>query len=276
MVLIGVLAVAGLAWWLARGPADEDTASPAPSVPDPPLGTSQQSTSSTTATIDTERTVTVKGGIVTIEETSTVTDEHATQAVPSMYSPTGLVLLETSVITAQGRTQSFGAPVRVAASGSVTVRGQYRLTDCPDLLPIQWPSPTDFPDATRTYSHVEEPLHTAYAICPKEKSRAKTLEDLTGTLLDRAHAVVRLKWSGTSTLSIDAVGSASGVAAIVVEPGCGGSCVGELQEGREADVTLQPVDPCPPATDDNTLTVKLADGDVVAVEVNGLHRAICN
>jgi hypothetical protein len=225
--------------------------------------------------VESERTVTIDGSVVTVEEVSTVVDGGTVRATPPTSAPVGLELLRSTVQTADGRSTDFDAPLRLQPSGALTVVGRYRLTDCPDLLPTQWPSPSEFPDATRTYPRLEEPLHTAYAICPSAQSKAKPLDGLTGALVDGIAPTIRLSWSGSSSLTIATIGSASGVAALVTEPGCGGGCATEVAAGGETTVTLQPVDPCPPATVDDTLTLKLEGGELVNLDVPDLHRAIC-
>ncbi|MFL6288975.1 MAG: hypothetical protein ACJ73L_11325 [Actinomycetes bacterium] len=226
--------------------------------------------------MESERTVTVNGSVVTVEETSTVVDGGGVRAVPPTSAPLGLELLSSTVETADGRSRDFDAPLRLQPSGSLTVVGRYRLTDCPDLLPTQWPSPSEFPDATRTYPRLEEPLHTAYAICPREHSKAKPLDGLSGTMVDGVAPTIRLKWAGSSPLTIATIGAASGVAALVVEPGCNGACAAEIAADGETTITLQPVDPCPPATTDNSLTVKVEGGELATVNISGLHQAICS
>lgn len=224
----------------------------------------------------TERIVTITGSQVTVEETSTLAAGGQARGVPAVKSPPGLSFVGATVVSADGRNEPFDAPVALAQPGSLTVRGHYRLTDCPDLLPVQWPSPAEFPGATRSYTRLEEPLHTAYALCPDQPTRAASEDRLRGTLAPGTTTAVRLAWSGITPLTITAVGSAASVAAVVVEPGCGGTCVAQLNPGGAATVTLQPVDPCPPATDDDRLTLELDDGRLVAVHVPDLHEAICD
>jgi hypothetical protein len=92
-------------------------------------------------------------------------------------------------------------------------------------------------------------------------------------------ARVRLRWLGTQTLTIKAIGSASGVAALVPNPDCDASCVASVASGGSSEIQLEPVDPCPPATDDNRLILVVQiSGSVstVAVKVAGLADAICS
>jgi hypothetical protein len=225
--------------------------------------------------------VTVDGPTITVEEVSTVLDGTSVRAVPAESVPLGLELVETSVVTPDGRSTDFDAPITLDPSGSLTVRSRYRLTDCPDVLPTQWPSPAEFPGATRTYLRLDGPLHTAYALCPDSAGRASRVDGLTGTLVPGAAARVRLSWSGGDTLSVQAIGSASGVAALVPEPspGCDASCVALLSPRSSVTIWLQPVDPCPPATTSDRLTLLVSGGSFppspVSVRVDGLHRAVC-
>ena len=225
--------------------------------------------------------MTVSGQTITVEEVSTVLDGDSVRAVPAESVPLGLELIDTSVVTPDGRTTDFDAAVTLDASGSLTVRNRYRLTDCPDVLPTQWPSPAEFPGATRTYLRLDGPLHTAYALCPATQGRAESVSGLTGTLVPGRSSRVRLSWSGGDTLSVEAIGSASGVAALVPEPGsgCDTSCVALLNPRSSVTIGLQPVDPCPPATTSDRLTLLVTGGSFppspVSVRIDGLHRAIC-
>jgi hypothetical protein len=171
------------------------------------------------------------------------------------------------------------APVTLTADGSVTIRGRYRLTACPDLLPTLWPSPAAFDGASHTYSRLDEPQHTALALCPQSKSDAERLPGLTGTVPDTREPQVRLTWKDTGPLTVTAVGSASTVATVVPEPDCDAGCVTVVTPSRPATVQLQTVDPCPPATTDDSLVLVVSqDGGpqrTVAVDVPGLHRTLC-
>jgi hypothetical protein len=274
LLAVVILVIGSLAYWLSSRSSDPSVqpqpthSAPAPSTSSDPTGAA--------ARVESERTVTIEGSVVTVEETSDVVGGGAARAIPPTGAPVGLQLLGTTVKGADGRSTAFKSPVKLQASGTLTVVGRYRLTDCPDVLPTQWPSPSEFPDATRTYPRLEEPLHTAYAICPGAKSKAKPLDGLSGTLTDAHAASIRLKWSGSSHLTIATIGAASGVAVLVTEPGCNGGCAADIPADGEATITVQPVDPCPPATDDDTLTLKLDSGEVVAVSVQDLHRSICD
>lgn len=229
------------------------------------------------STVETRRDITLDGRTVTVEEVSTVTDGDAVRAAPAGGTPLGLELIDAAVVTPDGRAAPFNSAITVTASGSLTVRSRYRLIECPDILPAQWPSPVDFPTATRTVVELDGPLLTAYAICPDDKGRAANLPGLSGVMLNVTQ--VRLSWSGAKPLTITAIGSASGVAALDPVPDCAASCIATIAQGGSADVHIEPVDPCPPATTSDRLTlVTTVDGNqatVVALEVPGLHRSIC-
>lgn len=240
------------------------------------------SPSESAPTVESSRDVTVDGRTITVEEVSTVLDGASVRAVPAGSVPLGLELVDTSVVTPDGRTTDFEAAVTLDSSGSLTIRNRYRLTDCPDAIPTQWPSPAEFPDATRTYLRLDGPLHTAYALCPDVRGKAKPFPGLTGALVSTSPVRVRLSWSGSDALSVSSVGSASGVAAVVPEPApaCAASCVLVLDPRSSAILTLEPVDPCPPATTSDRLTLLVTKGSAApspgSVRVDDLHRAICD
>lgn len=286
VVLVAVVAAAAvllaLTWWLTHD--SSQSSPPATTAPSDSssVSTSPSESAATTSTVTTTRTVSVNGAIVTVEERSEVSGGDS-QAVPVSGTPLGLTLVDLVTVADDGRSSAFDAPLSLSSSGSLTTRGRYRITDCPDLLPPAWPSPVEFEGSTQTYLRVEEPLHTAHALCPDARSHAESLGGLSavldpgdnGTAAGPGIPTVRLRWDGAQQLDIIDVGSASGVAALPVELGCDGDCVAELPPGGSATITLQPVDPCPPATDDDTLTLKRGGGDVVSVIVKGLHRSVC-
>jgi hypothetical protein len=223
--------------------------------------------------------VSVDGATVTIEEVSVLAEGAKVIAEPTQDTPLGLRLLGSSVVTPDGRLDTFDAPVTLTVGGSLTVRNRYRLTGCPDVLPAAWPSPAEFPGTTRSYLRLDGPLHTASALCPESPSRAKQLPGLTGALVEGDAVVVRLTWRGADDLTVRAVGSASTVAALVTDPRCDGPCIATVAGGGSELVQLQPVDPCPPATADDSLTLVVGPSGkraaVVTVRVPGLHRAVC-
>ena len=284
--------VGGLAWWVgqdsrgqASGPNSTGAQSATPSAglsdspnADPSATTGASDDPGALTTVTTTRVVSVAGDMVTVEERSEVSG-GTTEATPVTATPLGLALVSVTTVGGDGRTQAFDEPVALSPAGSLTVRSRYRVTDCPALLPPAWPTPVDFADSTRAYVRVDEPLHTARALCPGQDSSARPLDGLSGALVpddsDAGVPAVRLRWEGSGSMRVTAVGSASGVAALPVELGCGGGCVAELAPGGSATLTLQPIDPCPPATDDDTLTLQREGGDVVTVTVKGLHRAVC-
>jgi hypothetical protein len=274
LLAVGITATAISQWPKDSSPSDTAT-SPQPST----IDGATPSPSESAATVETTSAVTVNGNTVTVEEVSTVLDGGTVRAVPAALTPLGLQLIDTSVIGPDGRSKEFDAPVTISASGTLTVRNRYRLTECPDLIPAQWPAPADFPGATRSYLRLDGPLHTASAICPEAEPSAAPLPALSGSVIQSNAARVRLRWLGTQTLTIKAIGSASGVAALVPNPDCDASCVASVASGGSSEIQLEPVDPCPPATEDERLTLVVdINGSLstVAVKIAGLADAICS
>jgi hypothetical protein len=215
-----------------------------------------------------------------VEEKTRLVSGSTTRATPTSGAPQGLELTNAETLGADGRNTDFDHAVEIANGGSLTVRGTYRLTKCPDILPTTWPSPVKYPDATRKYIRVDEPLSTASALCPRQRSRATTPKSLHATVVSVRPAVVRLSWRGDSTLTVDAVGSASGVAALAPKRQCNSSCVARLRPGRSAQMQLEPVDPCPPATHNDLLTLIVSHQHgghlTVAAKAPRLHKAVCH
>jgi hypothetical protein len=245
----------------------DPVASPAPTTPSTSAG----------LLVESEREVTVEGAVVEVLETSRLVEGATVQVAPPAATPFGLELLTTVIVTPEGRTAPLTDPVTLTPEGAITVRGRYRLTACPDVLPTQWPSPADFLAAARSYLRLDEPQHTARALCANARSDAGRLKDLRGVVATGGQP--RLIWNGDDVLRVDAVGSASGVAVAVVNPVCDGTCVVRIPAGGGTLLQLQTVDPCPPATTDDSLVLVASVGDqpsrIVAVEVPGLHRTLC-
>ncbi len=266
-----LLVVGGTAWWMTRTDTASDAPDPAASSvsPTPPV--------SPGLLVESEREVTVDGAVVEVLETSRLVEGGTVQVAPPTATPLGLELLATAVVAPDGRTAPLTEPVTLTSEGAITVRGRYRLTACPDVLPAQWPSPADFLAAARSYPRLDEPQHTARALCDGARSDAGRLDGLSGVLTDDGDS--RLSWKGDRTLTVHAVGSASGIAVVVPQPVCDATCIARIPAGASASVQLQPVDPCPPATTDDSLILVVSEGDdpsrVVSVEVAGLHRTVC-
>jgi hypothetical protein len=240
--------------------------------------------------VETIRTTTVdRSDVVTVVEVSRVVSDAGVVARPLRAAPTGLQLVELRVTGQDGRSTPFTDPVDVGASGSLTVTARYRLVDCPDVLPALWPSPTAFPNALQTYVRLDQPLHTAAALCPEKRFRSSTSSGIKGELLDGPAVRVQLSWNGGDTLSVSGIGSASGVAAVIVDRAaeCGSdpSCLAGLDAVTEAGKTstsvfsFKPADPCPPGTDSDRLVLLVTGGSFppapTAIEVKGLHQAVC-
>ncbi len=270
----GAVAAAIFLWSRITAVPDTGTPGEPPSSP----GSTGPAPSEAAGIVESNRTVTIDRETITVEEVSTAVDGEAARAVPATRTPLGLQLISSAVISADGRSKPFDAPVTISRSGTLTVRNSYRLTDCPDVIPTQWPSPADFPGASRSYVRLDEPLHTGYALCPDSKSKAAQLRDLAGAVIAGNASRLRLTWLGDQTITIRAIGSASGVAAIVANPTCDASCVASIPPGGSTELQLAPVDPCPPASENNrlTLVVQIASRSSTAVvEVGGLSQLVC-
>lgn len=268
-LLVGIGVITAQLWPNASAPGNQSE----------PSGDATPTPTEVAATVQSSSKVTIEGGTVVVEEVSTVVDGDRARAIPAQTTPLGLQLIDSSVVTPDGRTFTFDSPLALEASGSLTLRSRYRLTECPDILPTQWPSPAEFPDATRSYVRLDGPLHTAYAICPGTKPAAQKLPGLLGTAVGGSPTRVRLSWAGSPSITVTAIGAASGVAAVVANPVCDASCVATLPPGGSAVLQLQPVDPCPPATDSTRLTLVVEGDDgssTIAVDVDGLANAICS
>lgn len=275
-LLTAAVAAAGFVLWPSNS---SPTKAPILTPPSASVESARPSRSQATATVESSSNVTLTGNTVTVEDVSSLVDGETVRAVPSALTPRGLQLIDASVIGADGRARSFTDPVTIAVGGTLTVRSRYRLTQCPDVIPTQWPAPVEFPKATRSYVRLDGPLHTADAICPEAKSAAEPLTGLSGSVLAGDVARVQLNWLGTQSLTVTAIGSASGVAALVPNPDCDITCVASIPPGGSTDVQLQPLDPCPPATESTRLALVVqVNGrtSTVAVEVAGLDKAICS
>jgi hypothetical protein len=268
-------------------------ASRTPDAPSPPEPTGTGDTSDPPAAaagaVETTRTTTVEGDVVMVEEVSRVVSDAAVVARPVPATPAGLRLIALRITGQDGRSTAFTDPVDVGASGSLTVAARYRLDDCPDILPALWPSPTAFPNALQTYVRLDQPLHTAAALCPEKRFRSSTSSGIKGELLDGPAVRVQLSWNGGDTLGVSGIGSASGVAAVIVDRAveCGSdpSCLAGLDAVTDAGKTststfsFKPADPCPPGTDSDRLVLLVTGGSFppapTAIEVKGLHQAVC-
>ncbi len=274
-LLVGVVLAAAVTWWATRSP--DTGGGTAERTPQPSTATA--TTSAAPTAIESTRDVRVDGTTVTIEEVSNVVEGDSAVAEPTGDAALGLTFVRASVVTPDGRSRAFESPITLSAGGVLTVLSRYRLTHCPDLLPSQWPSSTAFQGATRSFLRIDGPLHTAYALCPRATSSARPLAGLGGTLADGSPTSVRLTWRGSAPLTVRAIGSASGVAALAPTPSCDGACIAEIPARSSGQVQLQPVDPCPPATRSDMLTLVVGDragrGLLVGLRIPGLHRQIC-
>jgi hypothetical protein len=284
-VVVVVLVLPAAGWWWQSQPAADDGAAPHESLTQTPARTPSPSPSPSAGTtpparVESERVVRRHGTQVVVEEKTRLVAGGSTRALPANGAPQGLELIRAETLGADGRNTNFDDAVEITSGGTLTVRGTYRLTHCPDILPTTWPSPVSYPHATRRYVRVDEPLRTASALCPRAPSRASTPKSLHATVVSVRPPVVRLSWRGDSTLTIDTVGSASGVAVLVPKRQCNTSCVARLAPGHSARLQLQPVDPCPPATHNDRLTLVVSHQHggrtTVAARAPRLHNAVCH
>jgi hypothetical protein len=185
------------------------------------------------------------------------------------------------VVEEDGTNEPFTDPVTLVAGRTLTIEGRYRLTQCPDLLPTEWPSPVAVVPGnwSRVFTRVEEPQRTARALCPSAPSRAGALRDIRVTLAQGTKPTVRLRWQGKAPLKVAAVGSASGVATVGTARGCRNECVVLLRPRTGAPVRLRPLEACPVGGQSNLLTLRVTVGNgaprTVGVQVRELGRQIC-
>ena len=284
-----LLVVGGAAAFVLLGNDGTTTAGPSPSAP---AGTTASSAATTPATTSSppvtgglglKRTVTVRGSVVTVVERYT-----ATAASPVVLAPltgsgdTTLRPLSLQLVAEDGTVSPFRAPVTVNADGSVTVRGQYRLRYCPDLVPLAWPttSRVTTPGVPVDVVRSDEPLRTARAVCPGVPPQATAAPQLrVARFTGRAgEASVRLVWSG-GPVRLAAVGAPSGFPLSAVPTAaerCGSDCLAPLRRGRPVTLTLRPVDGCPTRfqkSDGLPLLVERGGRtQVVSVSARGLGR----
>lgn len=287
-VVLVAVAVGVTAWLGSRG--DTPLSSPEPTATT--TVTERATASAQPVTLTGTRDVRVSGEVVTVVEATTVDDGDGVVIGPAARSSDpALELTGVDVVAEDGTLSAFDAPVTLTAGRTITVQGTYRLRDCPDLLPVDWPSPTDVAGRgwSRTWTRSSEPLRTGPTLCKGKPSTAPALPALSARLSGPSSGTaprsvrVVLRWSGHPPLVVDDVGALSDLAGDTVlarsplagcpAAGCIGTVHGEI--GRVIEV--RPVEACPdpaPRPDRLTLVVRTGHGRarVVAVSVPGLGR----
>jgi hypothetical protein len=234
------------------------------------------------ATLDASRVVEVNGSVVTVRETTSIVEGGPITIAPSKKLPAaGLTVTRTVVAGEDGSNQPFTSPTTLMPGRSITIEGQYRLNNCPDLLPAEWPIPVTVVPGnwSRTFSRVDEPQRTAHALCPRTRSSAKQLRILRGSMVQGKGRVLRLQWLGTQELTVRVIGSASGVAAVGSGGRCAGGCVAELKPDSSVRVRLRPLEKCPVGGKTNWLTLGLVVGKgpmrTAGLNIAGLGQRVC-
>ena len=275
LIVVLVLVGAG-AMWLTKRSDSAATPQPGPTLlsSTPPAQP---------ATLQESRVVEVHGRTVNVSESTTVVSGGPVTVVPSTKPPAlGLSESQTVVVGQDGSNQPFTTSTTLAVGRTLTVEGRYQLTDCPDLLPTQWPSPTTIRPGhwSRTFTKVSVPQRTSRALCPTAKSKAAQPSTLSGSMSSGKQPSVRLLWSGSKPVTVTAIGSASGVAAIGVGPRCPGTCVAQLVPGTSATIRLHPLEQCPVAGRTDTLTLRLTvkgrSPQTLGVRVKQLGQRVCD
>lgn len=286
-VLLVAAAVSVTAWLGSRGDTSGPTAEPTTTS----TVTERASPTESPVTLTGTRDVRVDGDVVTVVEDTTVADGDGVVVRPATHSTDpALQLTAVDVVAGDGTLTTFDSPVTLTSGRSLTVQGTYRLRDCPDLLPVDWPSPTEVVgrDWARTWTRSSEPLRTAPTLCKGKPSSAPMWRELSARLVTTAAGTVPgsvrivLGWTGTPPLVVDDVGALSDLAGDTVlsrSPldGCPDTgCIGTIR-GPGLVLEVRPVEACPdpaPRPDRLTLVVRPGDGRtrVVGVAVPGLGR----
>jgi hypothetical protein len=234
------------------------------------------------AKLEATRVVDVDGKVVTVRETTRVAAGGPIIVAPSHRKlAVGLSARKAVVAGEDGSTEPFMHPTPVAPGRSITIVGTYKLADCPDLLPIQWPSPIVIVPGrwSRTYIRNEAPVRTAQAICKSAKSTAKNLSVIRGVMTKHRKPTVRLTWRDSRTLTVQAIGSASGVAAIGHGRRCADDCVATAKPRSTFQLSLRPLERCAIGGKSNQLTLRVSVGNnrprTISLNVRELGRTLC-
>jgi len=277
VVLVLALASAGIVYLLSDDENPE-------AQPDPPASRLDVSLKPATkpATLEATRVVNVDGGVVTVRETTRVAAGGPIIVAPSHRKPVvGLSARRAVIAGEDGSTEPFTDPTPIAPGRSITIVGKYRLANCPDLLPTRWPSPVVVVPGrwSRTYIRNEAPLRTAQAICKSAKSSAKNLSVIRGAMTNHRNPTLRLTWRGSKTLTVQAIGSASGVATMGHGPRCANGCVATAKPRSTFRLSLRPLERCAIGGKSNQLTLRVSVGNnrsrTISLDVPELGRTVC-
>ena len=234
------------------------------------------------AKLEATRIVNVDGGVVTVRETTRVAAGGPVIVAPSHRKlAVGLSARRAVVAGEDGSTEPFMDPTSIAPGRSITIVGTYKLAACPDLLPTQWPSLVVVVPGrwSRTYIRNEAPVRTAQAICKSAKSSAKNLSAIRGAMAKHRKPTVRLTWGGSKTLTVQAIGSASGIAAIGHGRKCADACVAKAKPRSTFRLSLRPLERCAIGGKSNQLTLRVSLGNnrprTISLNVRELGRTVC-
>lgn len=236
-----------------------------------------------TSRLEVRRVVEVRGNKVTVRQTTSLVSGDTVVVVPATASlPAGLKAARALVVDQTGTNTSFKTPIELTLGNELTVDGHYELSDCPDVLPTRWPSPTSVVPGNwqRTLVWSQSPQRTARGVCPDEKSRAERIEGLDAKVVPGQAVAVRVRWQGPGQLTLHSIGSASGVAATTPFRQCKGACAARLPSRSTSALAFQPLEPCPVGTRSNVLTLVVSPPSekvrVARLVVPGLHRQVCS
>ncbi|HVQ17399.1 MAG TPA: hypothetical protein VMT27_00025 [Actinomycetes bacterium] len=280
VLAVGAAVVLAAAGFLAVQLLRDDTAN-VTVAPGPTVGT--VATTPEPATLEATREVRVHGKTVQVRQTIHLVQGDPVKVGPVTSTPAiGLVPLGVTVVAEDGTHPAFNKPMTVSSGRSIAVEGRYRLDDCPDLLPTQWPSPSAVVsrgDWTMNFTRIDEPQRTARALCASSKSKAKPLSGLKGAVVNHESRVVQLRWTGGQPATLKTIGSVSGVAATSAGNQCAGECVVRLRPHSATRIRLHLLEACPIGGKSNLMTVQVllrhAKPHTVAVPIKALAPHVC-
>ena len=276
LLVIGLVAVGGYAYIAS----DDD----APSATTTSSTTTEHEGSVTVerSVVESTRDTSVKDNVVTVREVVSLLEGPEISVGPQNARPAaGLEWKSSSLANEDGTTPTFDQAVTVQNGRSVTVVGTYRLTNCPDVLPVWWPTPARIYGSSwdRTFTRLRVPQFTARAMCPKARSKATELPGLSGKMVKAKNPTVRLRWQGQGKLTVNLVGSATQVAVDVKTSSCRHECVAVIPHNGARSVEFRPLDLCAIGGHENLLTLRASKGQggtrTIAVTVPQLATKVC-